>query len=65
MLAISPFLNGQPYELQAWLRYRIQDGKLVMWYDLHRHQEFYHQALMSIAAAIQQETGAQVLHGQP
>lgn len=35
-LAIRPFLNGAPYELEARFRYRVRQGGLMMWYTLIR-----------------------------
>ncbi|EPB7317367.1 DUF2303 family protein, partial [Salmonella enterica subsp. enterica] len=33
-LAISPFHNGSPYQVDARIRYRLRDGQLVVWYGL-------------------------------
>lgn len=33
-LALKPFKYGPSYEVTAKMRYRIQEGRLVIWYDL-------------------------------
>lgn len=44
--------SGDPVEVEARLRYRITDGKLVMWYDLFRPHIIEQDAFDAAVAAI-------------
>ena len=33
-IGLAPFHNGEPYEVKARLRYRINEGSLTIWYQL-------------------------------
>ena len=35
-IALKPFLGGDTFCVPARFRYRIQEGRLVMWYELVR-----------------------------
>jgi uncharacterized protein YfdQ (DUF2303 family) len=53
VLGISPFKGGEPYEVKAKYRYRINHGKLVMWYDLIRPSKVHDCALRDVRAQIE------------
>ena len=65
-LGLSPFFLGQTFEIEARLRYRIQERLLVMWYDLDRPKEFFQKAVMQLADQIlTQCTDSTVIFGSP
>lgn len=47
-LAIPVFNGGDPYQLEANFRYRIEDGKLTMWYELVRPHKIVEHAMETI-----------------
>lgn len=52
-----PVLEGGPrYAVQARLRYRIQDAKLVMWFDLVRPHKILEDAIGEVRNAIAEAT---------
>lgn len=53
-ISVPVFLGGAAVSLQARLRYRIAQGKLEMWYDLHRP----HKALEAATAVVTQSIRA-------
>jgi len=65
VLGLSPFFKGELFELEARLRYRINEGKLVMWYDLDRPSEFFQKAALKLAADIASAAGTTVIFGSP
>lgn len=62
-LALAPFRGSEAVEVTARLRFRIQGGKLVLWFDLHRAQEVLERAFDSILAKIEQGIGSRMLRG--
>lgn len=50
VIEVPVFAGGQKYPVTALLRYNISEGKLQMWYDLHRPHK-------AIEAATQELTG--------
>jgi uncharacterized protein YfdQ (DUF2303 family) len=58
-----PVLEGGPrYAVQARLRYRIQDAKLVMWFDLVRPHKILEDAINEVRNEIAQATELYPLH---
>lgn len=65
-LKISPFFNGELYELTARLRWRIEEGgRLVFWYDLDRPEEFRQKAFERMAGRISEKSETVVIFGKP
>ncbi len=56
-LRLRPFKNGTPYEVDARFRYRINNGKLNMWYDLIKPALSFDDAINDIVASIEGEAG--------
>lgn len=56
-LGIQPFEGAGLYQLEARLRYRIDGGKLSMWFDLVRHEavveDAFRETRMKISAGIE------------
>lgn len=64
-LALSPFLKGTAYEIEARLRYRINPSGLQMWYTLIRPHTFADHAFTEIVARIkEQTTKGHLVHGR-
>jgi len=64
-LGIPVFFGGQPYAVTARLRYRINEGKLALWYQLYRPEHVEQDAFGLIAAAVAEATGIAVWDGVP
>ncbi len=52
-LAISPFHNGSPYQVNARIRYRLRDGQLVLWYELIDAEKIVEHAFTQIIVDLQ------------
>lgn len=63
-LGIAVLEGGARYKVEARLRYRIETGNLVMWYDLLRAHKVHEDAIMEVWGAIQSETGVSILNGE-
>ena len=64
-LGIPVFFGGQAYSVVARLRYRIKDGKLVLWYDLYRPEYIEKDAFEAVVADVGEKTGIEIWHGVP
>lgn len=64
-LLIPVFENDQPATLDARLRYRINDGKLAIWYELIRPHKVLEAAFRNTWKRIANETGVPILLGSP
>lgn len=51
-LGIPVFYGGDRYKIKALFRYRIEDGKLVMWIDLHRSKHIRDAAFADIIETV-------------
>jgi uncharacterized protein YfdQ (DUF2303 family) len=51
-LGIAPFEGSSKYELQARLRFRMNDGKLSLWFDLVRAHKVLEDAFAEVLAVI-------------
>lgn len=51
-LAVSPFMKGAPYEIEARFRYRIAAGGLTMWYSLIRPHAFVDHAFTEVCEKV-------------
>lgn len=56
-LKLPVFLGGTAYQLEARLRYRIDDGKLQIWYDLHRPHKVVEAATQAVTQTIRKGIG--------
>lgn len=55
-IAIPVFEGGDKYVLKVKLRYRVRDGGLKLWFDLHRPQDAHDQAFREMVEKVQSET---------
>lgn len=53
-LGIPVFENDVAYSIKAWLRYRIDDGKLKLRLELHRPRYIYADAFMTIMGKVKE-----------
>lgn len=65
VIGIPVFVNDQPYAVEARLRYRINESKLSLWYDLHQADKIEHDAFNKIVTMIADNTGVVVWMGSP
>lgn len=63
-IAIPVLEGGDLYALSCRLRYRIADGKLVMWFDLERPHKILEAAANQVWADIEKGTGLVIFHGE-
>lgn len=54
-LAISPFHNGTPYQIDARIRYRLREGKLALWYELIDPKKIIEHAYNEILVDLQNQ----------
>lgn len=54
-LAISPFHNGTPYQIDARIRYRLREGKLILWYELIDPKKIIEHAYNEIMVDLQNQ----------
>ncbi|WLG26038.1 YfdQ family protein [Pseudomonas lurida] len=52
-IALKPFLGGDTFCVPARFRYRIQEGRLVMWYELVRADKVLEEAYNAVRAKIE------------
>lgn len=65
-IGVPVFENGEKYRQDVRFRYRIQDGgQLVIWLELIRPHKVIEDAVKQLRAHIAEETGLQVLNGEP
>jgi uncharacterized protein YfdQ (DUF2303 family) len=57
VLGLAPWVGVELYRLQARLRYRLQDGKLSLWYDLVRPEEIVRAAFGDVRQFLKAQTG--------
>ena len=49
------FVDGVRYELNARLRYRLDEGKLSLWYELVRPMDVYRAAVKAVSGSIRKQ----------
>lgn len=54
-LAISPFHNGAPYQVDARIRYRLREGQLVLWYELIEPAKIVEHAFQEIVVDMESQ----------
>lgn len=65
-LGLPVFDGGQPYAVEARLRYRIGDGgQLMLWFDLLRPHRIIEDAIKAVVSEIETATGLVILNGTP
>lgn len=64
-LGLVPFEGGTGWEVAARLRYRIENGALMLGYYLDRPDDILRNAFNAIREDIASQTGARVLSGKP
>jgi uncharacterized protein YfdQ (DUF2303 family) len=63
VLGISIHENGPAYRIPVRLRWRLQDGKVVFWYEVVRPHRFIDDAVKEIRERVVKDTGIAVLTG--
>ncbi|MBF0165549.1 MAG: DUF2303 family protein [Magnetococcales bacterium] len=56
VLGIAPFHGGERYELTARLRYRLDGGRVVFWYDLLRPDKIQEEAFNRMVQTVEEKT---------
>lgn len=64
-LGIPVFFGGIAYEVRARLRYRIDGGKLAIWYELYRPEYIERDAFEAVCREVSEATGIKVWQGMP
>ncbi len=64
-LGIPVFVNGDPWAVDARLRYRITDGGLALWFDLERPEKVLEHAFKDVVKAVSEGIGMAALMGLP
>lgn len=64
-LGLPVFWNGDAYQLQARLRYRLKEGKLSFWYELQRPDKALEDAAKTLTFRIRSLSGFPMYHGNP
>lgn len=62
-IRIPVYEGGEPVELTARFRFRLQQGKLTLWYDLLRMASAEREAFRAITTRISNTTGLDVMNG--
>lgn len=63
-LGMPVFWNGDPYQIDARLRYRVRDGKLTFWYELIRPDKILEAATTTMITEIQGQVGMPFFFGE-
>lgn len=61
-IGVKPFLGGDAFCVPARFRYRIQEGRLVMWYELVRADKVLEEAYTAVRSKIKTAIGAVPLY---
>lgn len=64
-IGISVFWSGDPYRIDARLRYRVREGKLTFWYELVRQDKVLESAAETLVEKIRAKTGSPFFFGEP
>jgi len=64
-IGIPVFWNGDPYQVDARLRYRVRDGKLHFWFELVRTDKILEAATSTVITTIREKTGNPFFFGDP
>ncbi|WP_373753619.1 DUF2303 family protein [Neisseria weixii] len=65
LLGLQVLLNGEHYQVEARLRYRInKENQLEMWYELVRPHDIYEDAFNGVFENIEKATGVEILSAE-
>lgn len=64
-LGFPVFWNGDAYRMDARLRYRVRDGKLMFWFELIRPDKVLEAATQTLIKQIREQTGNAFFFGEP
>lgn len=64
-LGIPVFWNGDAYQVDARLRYRVREGKLTFWYELIRADKVLEAATATVIETIKAQVGMPFFFGEP
>ena len=64
-IGIPVFWNGDPYQIDARLRYRVREGKVTFWYELIRPDKVLEAATAGVIDIIKAQTGTPFFFGEP
>lgn len=64
-LGLPVFWNGDAYQLDARLLYRVRDGKLTFWFELIRQDKVLEASTKILIEKIKAETGKPFFFGNP
>ena len=62
---VPPYIGGAPIAMQAFLRFRINQGKIVFWYTLIRPEEVLRAAFAAARDRIAVDLKITILSGKP
>jgi len=63
VLGVPIHVNGPAYRIEVRLRWRLQEGKVVFWYEVVRPHRYVEHALKEISQRIANETALPLLAG--
>ena len=63
VLGVPIHVNGPAYRIEVRLRWRLQEGKVVFWYEVVRPHRYIEHALKEISQRIANETALPLLAG--
>lgn len=64
LLGIPVVMNGAAYRVSARLRYRMQDGKVVWFYQIYKPEKYLKDAFDDICVQAKEKTDTPLYHGQ-
>lgn len=64
-LGMPVFWNGDAYQVDARLRYRVREGALKFWYELIRQDKVLEAATTTMIATIKAQVGMPFFFGEP
>jgi uncharacterized protein YfdQ (DUF2303 family) len=65
LVALPVFRNGAAYQLAARLRYRVRDGAVTWFYELHRADRAFDDAFREACKEAEKDTGLPLFFGSP
>jgi hypothetical protein len=65
LLGLPVFRAGESFQVCARLRYRVKEGGISWWFDLHRADRAFEVAVEDAAKSAQQSTGLALFFGTP
>jgi uncharacterized protein DUF2303 len=65
ILTIPVFREGTVYIMVARFRYRVKGGSATFWYNLHRPEQIFDDAIAGVVEMVKAATGLPVLAGAP